>query len=402
MRQLQFIENPRIDRQSDRVALEAWLGPVIFSSADCREARKVISGWPDYAAMPLHRLTGAAAGTGVGEVLYKDESGRFGLKSFKALGGAYAVYNLLADAVERQIGVRPTASDLMTGRYRDLTATFTVASATAGNHGRSVAWGARMFGCRAVIFIHRGVGPSRADAIASFGARIVRVDGDYDHSVRTAAAEAGSNGWTIVSDTSYPGYTEIPRWVMCGYTVMMSEIVDQCGGRPPTHIFVPAGVGGLAAAVAAFSALTFGAERPRLIVVEPEKADCLFQSALAGEPTVAKGGLGSVLLGLDCAEVSLIAWEVLDRLADAFLLLPDEAAISAMRELNRTPADGRTIVAGECSGAGLAVVHLAGASADLRVALGLDERSRVLVFGTEGDTDPQARLALLAEPAALA
>jgi diaminopropionate ammonia-lyase len=389
------LHNPRVDRVADHAALARWLNETIFSLADCAAARATIAAWPGYERTPLLRLGPLAAELGLAEIAYKDESGRFGLGSFKALGGAFAVHSLLADAVERRKGLRPTSAELARGDHADVARELTVASATAGNHGRSVAWGARMVGCRAMIYIHSGVGEARAAAIAGFGATVVRVDGDYDESVLAAASAAAANGWTVVSDTSYRGYVEIPRRVMTGYTVMMDELLDQLIGAPPTHILLQAGVGGLAAAAAAYLALRLGRERPRIIIVEPERADCLYQSARNACPTLASGGLGSFMLGLDCAQVSLVAWQVLDRLADDFVLVSEDEALLAMRRLNQL--DG--IVAGECAGSGLAVLEHARREPALARALGLDDRSRVLLIGTEGATDPDAYAALMAEPA---
>jgi len=381
--------NPRLDRRTREAALADWLEATLFSSEDCAAAAETIAAWPDYRPTPLLHLDELAARLGVGDIAYKDESGRFGLGSFKALGGAFAVYGLLADEVERRRGVRPTSAELARGDHADICGTLTIASATAGNHGRSLAWGAQMFGCKARIFVHSGVSDTRAEAIAAFGAKVVRTEGDYDESVRTAAAAALANGWTVVSDTSYAGYMEIPRRVMLGYSVIATELFDQFAGQPfPTHVLLPAGVGGLAAALAASLALRFGRDRPRIIVVEPEKADCLYQSAVHGRPTLASGGLGSFMLGLDCAQVSLIAWNVLDRLADDFVLISETDALRSMRQLNGV-AD---IVAGECAGAGLAV--LAADRAHLE-ALGLTPASRVLLIGTEGATDPAASERLL-------
>ena len=383
--------NPRVDRLSEPESLRDWIGETLFSLDDCAKARDVIQSWPGHAPTPLRRLRSLAAATGVAEILYKDESGRFGLGSFKALGGAFAVYTLLADAIEARTGERPTSDHLARGEYSDITGAFTVASATAGNHGRSVAWGARMFGCPAVIYVHQGVGATRIDAIERFGAKVVRVDGDYDESVRVAAADAADRGWTIVSDTSYPGYSDIPRRVMCGYTVLVAEILDELApARLPTHVLLPAGVGGLAASVAAYLALRLGHDRPHVLVVEPELADCLYQSARLGRPAPASGGLGSFMLGLDCAEVSLVAWEILDRLADDFVLISEAEALASMRQLNQPD-----LVAGECAGAGLAVLDAAARGADLRASIGLDSTSSVLLIGTEGATDPEAHRRLL-------
>lgn len=384
--------NPSANQADNYVELERWLTDTMFSRADCMEASGIISNWPGYTPTPLRRLHQLAAETGVGEIFYKDEADRFGLGSFKALGGAFAVYWLLADEIERRTGERPTPAMLAAGAHSDIARNFTIASATAGNHGRSIAWGARVFGCAAVIFVGESVGESRVNAISNFGARIVRVAGDYDASVQVAAETAEARGWTVVSDTSYPGYTEIPRRVMLGYTVMLAEILDDLNDEEmPTHVIVPAGVGGLAAAAAAYFALRLGERRPRFIVVEPELSDCLFQSARSGRPAHSSGPLGSVMLGLDCGNVSLIAFEVLNRLADAFVLIPDETGIESMRRLNRENG----IVAGECAGAGLAVLDLLKTETRFRAAIGLDLNSRVLLIGTEGATDPEVYCRLL-------
>lgn len=387
-----LLANPRVDRKTALPELADWIGSRIFSLEECIAANSVIAGWAGYQPTPLRRLDTMAEDEGVAEILYKDESGRFGLGSFKALGGAFAVYMLLADEVERRTGNRPTSAMLARGDHADIARRLTVAAATAGNHGRSIAWGASMFGCPAMIYVHSGVGDARIDAIARYGATVIRIDGDYDDSVHAAAAAAAASGWTVVSDTSYPGYLEIPRRVMLGYTVMVAEIFDQLGDDPiPTHVFLPAGVGGLAAAVAAYFALRLGPNRPRIVIIEPEKADCLYQSAVHGKPSSATGGLGSFMLGLDCAEVSLIAWDILDRLADDFVLISEVGALGSMRRLNR--ADG--IVAGECAGAGLTVLDRARGEPAVRDRLVLGPDSRVLLIGTEGATDPDARGRLL-------
>ena len=204
----------------------------ILNQAGFVAAEEEISRWPGYAATPLHRLPGLAAKLGVAALHYKDECGRFGLKSFKALGGAYAVFRLLSKAVGARNGGEPVDSrQLIAGRWRDIVQAVTVTCATDGNHGRSVAWGARLFGCRCVIYVHASVSEGRCAAIAQYGAEVIRVPGNYDDSVRHAADEARRNGWTVVSDTTYEGYREIPIDVMHGYGVMAREIVRVLGKR---------------------------------------------------------------------------------------------------------------------------------------------------------------------------
>lgn len=350
-----------------------------------------IASWPGYRPSPLVALPGLAAAAGLGAIWYKDESERFGLQSFKALGGAYAVLRLLIERVKAHSGAaRVTSRDLLDGRYRDLTDQVTVTCATDGNHGRSVAWGARTFGCRSVIYIHRTVSEGRRAAIAGFGAEVVRTAGTYDDSVRRAAADAATRGWHVISDTSYSGYTDVPREVMQGYTLMAAEAIDQLSaGDLPTHLFVQGGVGGLAAAVLAQFWLRFGSDRPRFVVVEPDAAACLDASARADRPTAIEGELDTIMAGLSCGEVSLLAWQVLAKGADDFMTVPDPAAVAVMRLLADGVGGDPPLVAGESAVAGLAGALAAAIDPTLAAALDLGPESRILVFGTEGDTDPE-------------
>ena len=317
------------------------------------------------------RLPWLASSLGVGAVLLKDEGGRFGLGSFKALGGAYGVRRLLA----RQ--TQPLASIVVT-------------CATDGNHGRAVAWGAQVFGCRAVIYLHERVSAARESAIAAYGAKTVRTPGNYDDSVRQCAEDAARNGWFVVSDTTWPGYEDVPRDVMQGYTVMVGEALAQAATTEgPTHVLVQGGVGALAAAVLAQLWEKQGAARPFLIVVEPTRADCLYRSAQAGKRVAVTGALDTIMAGLACGEPSLLAWKILDRGADAFLAIEDEWAIQAMRRLAAPAAGDASVVAGESGAAGLAGLLALGASPKLFDQAGLDASSQVLVFNTEGATDPE-------------
>jgi diaminopropionate ammonia-lyase len=358
-------------------------GVTVLPAAGFRRAKREITSWNGYAATPLHDLPPVAAGAGLATVRLKDEGGRFGLGSFKALGGAYAVANCLADELARR-GVAEAAdsADLASGRYAAATAGITVTCATDGNHGRSVAWGAQRFGCRCVIFVHATVSQGRVDAIARFGADVRRVSGTYDDAVREAARTAAAEGWLVVSDTSWAGYTEVPRAVMQGYRLMADEAADQWTGSAPTHVFMQGGVGGAAAAVSVQVRARWQ-PAPLLVVVEPDHAACLLASAELGELTTVEGQLDTLMAGLACGEPSLLAWQELERAAAAFMAIPDEAAIACMRLLA-----GHGIVAGESGVAGLAGCLLAAADPASRAALGLGPDSRVLVFSTEGATDP--------------
>lgn len=358
-------------------------GTVVLSQAGFRQARAEITSWPGYAPTPLREVPWAAEVAGVASVRLKDEGGRFGLGSFKALGGAYAVARLLIAELART-GVAPHArsADLASGRLATASQTITVTCATDGNHGRSVAWGAQRFGCRCVIFVHQSVSQGRIDAIARYGAEIRRVPGTYDDAVREAARVAKAQGWFVVSDTSWPGYVQVPVDVMQGYRLMADEAADQWGGPPPSHTFVPGGVGGVAAAVSIQLRDRY-APPPELIVVEPEHAACLLASAEMGALTLVPGNLDTVMAGLACGEPSLLAWQELDRGAAAFMAVPDAAAVASLRRLAQ---DG--IVIGEFGVAGLAALLLAAADPAARAALNLTAASRVLLFGTEGATDP--------------
>ena len=361
----------------------------VLSQAGFDAAFAEISSWPGYAPAPLCALGGLARNLGLRALHYKDERGRFGLGSFKALGGAYAVANVLRQRVMAARGLSNlTSKQLLVGEFADIVREATVTCATDGNHGRSVAWGAQLFGCRCVIFVHEHVSQGRRDAIAKYGAEVRVVPGNYDDAVRHAAATAAANGWTVVSDTSYPGYRAIPLDVMHGYGVMAAEIAQQCAGEPPTHVFAQAGVGALAAAICASFWLRWGEKRPLFVVVEPTHADCVYRSLAAGEPVVVGGALDTVMAGLACGEVSELAWEILHHGANAAVALDDAWALDAVRTLAQPAAGDPPIVAGETGGTGLAALLAARDYPEIRRTLRLDAGSRVLLLGSEGDTDP--------------
>jgi len=352
----QLLRNPQIERDRPYGKQER----AILSVAAGREARATIESWPGYAPTPLLSLDAMADQTGVAAVLLKDESRRFVLESFKALGGAYAVERLARE--RRGDGL-------------------TVTCATDGNHGRAVAWGAKRAGVRAVIFVHETVSRGRVDAIAAFGAEVIRVPGTYDDAVRHCAAVAAKERWQIVSDTSWPGYDDVPRLVMQGYAVLAAEILAV---EPHfTHIFVPGGVGGLAAGVLSWLWELDGGSRPVFIVVEPDRAACLFESARRGEPVTFPGDLDTIMAGLACGEPSMLAWRIVGPGADAFMTVTDEAVATLMREL----AD-LGIVSGESGAAAIAGFRHAVSDPEMREMLCLGPRSRVVCLSTEGATDP--------------
>jgi diaminopropionate ammonia-lyase len=357
----------------------------VLSLAAHRRARDEIGSWPGYAPTPLVMLDALASSLRVASVAYKDEGERFGLGSFKALGGAYAVLCALRDrsaAAHTEIGSGLASSPVgLPG--------ITVAAATDGNHGRSVAWGARLFGCKCIIYLHEHVSMEREREIAKFGAEIVRGPGQYDESVRRCAADAAERNWVLVADTSDDPAAAVPALVMQGYTLIAQEILDAAGGTLPTHVFVQAGVGGLAAALAAHFWETLGPDRPRLVVVEPERADCVFRAVASGRPVPIEGDTDTFMACLAAGEVSAPAWVVLRTSIDDVLALPDSAAVETMRFL-ADPLDGDPpLVAGESGCAAMAGLLAAAADERLRTALHLDDRSRVVVIGSESDTDAE-------------
>jgi diaminopropionate ammonia-lyase len=361
-------------------------------------AERFLHACPRHAPTPLVALPGLAARLGTASVVVKDEGRRLGLGSFKALGGAYAVMSLVLAQAERKLGRALAPVDLAAPEVRAIAASMTVTSATDGNHGRSVAAGAKIAGCACVIFIHGGVSEARAAAIARFGADVRRSAGSYDDSVRESAAR---EGWTVVSDTSWEGYEDIPLTVMQGYAVMAGEALDAMAD-PPTHVFLQAGVGGLAAAVAQHLASRLGPQRPVVTVVEPARAACLFESAKAGRVTEIPHGEATVMAMLECCAPSPIAFEVLRPLASGYVTLDEHEAVAAMKRLAFPEPGDHAIVAGESGCTGLAGLMQCLADPAARAALRLDGSSRVLLINSEGATDPDLYEALVgASPASI-
>ena len=369
---MSFLLNPNVDRVRSYGDAER----AVISLAEYERAAAEIRGWPDHGPSPLHSLPALARDLGVRELWLKDESERFNLGSFKALGGAYGVLRVL----ERELGED----------HHTLSHTVTVTSATDGNHGRSVAWGAKTHGCECVIYLPEHVTKRRMTEIAAFGARTVRVQGTYDEAVALADEDARRNGWHVVSDTSYEGYRQVPCWVMQGYSVMVDEILEQMpDGDRLTHVFLQGGVGGLAATVCGHLWELDGERRPILTVVEPEEADCLYQSAVAGEPTHASGSLQTVMGGLSCGKISPLAWTILGPGVDAFMTVGEEHVEPLMIRLSEGLDGDSPVVSGESGVAGLAGLEQVASEPSLRSALKLGPHARVLTIVTEGATDPE-------------
>ena len=380
-----FFANPHARRRDYDAALKS-----IMNIERGAESRRWLAHWSMLSpgATPLRALPRLAQRLSVGELWMKDESMRSSLGSFKALGAPIALLRLILRLRPNQ-GFRP--HDLLAGRHAGALKDFVVVSATDGNHGRALAAAARSMGCRCVIVLHAQVSVEREAPIAALGAEIVRITGNYDESVQEASRLASVNGWQVVSDTSYDGYEDVPRDVMQGYGIIVDELLEPVpmgGPCPYTHVVLQGGVGGMAAGVVSHFWERYGAARPSFIVVEPDQADCLLQSARRGLASRATGSVDSVMAGLACGEASPLAWRFLQPSIDVFMTVSDAAAVDAMRALARGDAGDVPIVSGESGAAGLAALTALAGDAESRRHAGLDTGSRVLLLNTEGATAP--------------
>ncbi|MBN3723900.1 diaminopropionate ammonia-lyase [Burkholderia sp. Ac-20379] len=391
-----LVVNARAERRAYPDALKA-----LMSVERAEESRNWIANWRGVSrhATPLYDLPDLAARIGVAQVRVKDESVRSELGSFKALGAPIALVRLI---MRLNADAQLDPAGLFRGAYRSRLDGFTVVSATDGNHGKGLAAAARSIGCRCVIVLHANVSVEREAAIAEQGAQIVRIAGNYDESVAEAARLAEANGWQVVSDTSYPGYEIIPRDVMQGYGAVAAEIVEATrgpGGAPAfSHVFLQGGVGGLAAGISSYFWEVFGEQRPTVVIVEPEQADCLFQSAISGVPEKATGSVDSIMAGLACGETSPLAWRFLVTGADYFMTIRDADAVVAMQILAAGSVSDIPIVSGESGAAGLAGLRALAADGALAKA-GIGSASRILVINTEGATAPAVYAELVGERA---
>ncbi|WHZ13077.1 MAG: Diaminopropionate ammonia-lyase [Burkholderiaceae bacterium] len=368
----------------------------ILNIAAGRAARARLASWPRLAQpTPAWSLPGLAASLGVGAITLKDESRRSDLGSFKLLGAPDALVQLI---LRRWPEHGWSAADLFAGRHAAALQGLVVITATDGNHGRSLAAAAQSVGVRCVIVLNAHVGPERTDAIAALGAEIVRIAGDYDESVREAARLARANGWQVVSDTSYPGYEQVPQDVMQGYGVIADELLQatpEGSACPFTHVFVQGGVGAFPAAIVSHFWERYGERRPAFVVVEPEQADCLLQSARAGRPSRASGSVESVMAGLACGEASPLAWRFLQPAVDLFVTAGDAQAEKAMRDLADGVGGDIPVVSGESGAAGLAALQDLARDAEWKSRAGLDAQSSVLLISTEGATAPSIYAAIV-------
>ena len=369
----------------------------VMSRENVKLARGFHQSFPEYTVTPLQRLKEMAGKLGVKEVFVKDESYRFGLNAFKVLGGSFAMARYIADALKMDVG----SVDYEFLKSQKLEKEFgqaTFFTATDGNHGRGVAWAARQLGQKAVVRMPKGTVDIRYQNIKKEGAEVSIEDMNYDDCVRLAAAQAAKTPrGVIVQDTAWDGYEEIPSWIMQGYGTMAMEAAEQltkAGYRRPTHVIVQAGVGSLAGAVTGFFANLFPNDPPKVIVVEADTAACLYKGAVAGDgsPRIVGGDLETIMAGLACGEPNTISWDILRNHATAFAACPDWVSAKGMRMLGAPVKGDPQVTSGESGAVGLGLLAALcedGEYERFKRAVGIDETSVVLMFSTEGDTDPE-------------
>jgi len=336
-----------------------------LSKEEMDEAYSSISNWEGYSSTPLIELRKLSKELNLNKIFYKDESKRFDLKSFKALGGAYAV-------------------EKVSGGHKDIV----VATATAGNHGRSVAWGARRLGLKCKIFISEFVSEARGQAMSDLGADVIKVKGNYENSLIECIKQSTENNWQIVQDVAWKDYMLVPKYTMAGYTIMMKEISDQIQNDKITHIILQAGVGGMAGAMIAGIA-RYLSYIPTTIVVEPDSAACVLESIRSGKIEKIDIKRESLMGGMSCGEVSLVPWEILKKSVKYCLSLPDDDIAKTMKLLGNASFSEERIIAGENSAPGVISLISSCENEQIKNQIQLNENSNILLIGCEGDTDQE-------------
>jgi diaminopropionate ammonia-lyase len=362
---------------------------------EIRKARRFHESFPQYTKTPLVNLRNLAERLGVQGIYVKDEAHRFGLNAFKVLGGSYAIGRYLGQRLGKDIS-ELSYNELTSEAVREQLGEITFVTATDGNHGRGVAWTANKLKQKSVVYMPKGSSPERLSNIVKEGAEASIVDMNYDDAVRLAAQNAKKQGWVVVQDTAWEGYEEIPTWIMQGYGTMASEALDQLrelGVEKPTHIFIQAGVGSLASAVQGYFASIYKEECPVIVVVESDMAACLFKGVDAedGAPRIVTGDMPTIMAGLACGEPNTIAWKVLRDYSNFFVACSDWVSAKGMRILGNPLKGDAPVISGESGAvtAGLvAAIMQYSDMKELRERLHLNENSKVLLFSTEGDTDP--------------
>jgi len=364
-----------------------------FSVENALKVNNFHKSFPGYQPSPLADLKSLAKALGVKGIYVKDESARFGLNAFKGLGGSYCIGKYIADRLNMDISDL-SYEKINSAEIHDKLGEITFVTATDGNHGRGIAWTANCLGHKSAVYMPKGSSLERLNNIKALGAEASITDLNYDDTVRLASKKSKENGWVLVQDTAWEGYEEIPGWIMQGYTTMAYEIIGQLKEKP-THIFLQAGVGAMAGALTGFFADYYDErEKPAIIIVEPNKADCVFRTAAAADGRMhpVTGNMDTIMAGLACGEPCTIGWNVLKTYADHFVSIPDWVAAKGMRILGNPMGEDAKVISGESGAAtlGFAAEIMQNASLDyLRNQLNLEPDSKILCISTEGDTDKE-------------
>ena len=362
-----------------------------FDRGAAANALRFHKSLPQYARTELVSLRSAAEELGVREVLLKDESTRFGLKAFKGLGGSYAVFRILCE----MLGMDPVSavfSDFMIDENRAKCSDVVFVTATDGNHGKGVAWAAKLFGCKAYVYMPAGSAEARRKAIEDAGAeKAVISDLNYDNVVQYAGQLSKENGWTLIQDTAWDGYEKIPHWIVEGYLTMGAEIIEQLDGKIPTHVFVQAGVGAMAGGMIGYFANMFSDHEPVFAVAEPSTVACLYESAKAGDGQLhsIEGDPVTIMAGLNCGTPCSITWPVIRDRAGFYISCMDEVSENAMRRLAGSSSEQERIISGESGAVTFGALMEICKDEQIRTLMGVDRDSVILLISTEGDTDPE-------------
>lgn len=375
----------------EKKSIIAFLG-----NEEVSKARMFHESFPQYSVSPLRSLDNLAEKIGLGKIYLKDESFRFGLNAFKVLGGSYAMAKYMAQKLNRDIADLGY-KDMISQEIRDQLGEVIFVTATDGNHGRGVAWTANKLKQKAIVYMPAGSSITRLENIKAEGAEAYITDMNYDDAVRFAASYAEKHNGIIVQDTAWEGYEEIPAWVMQGYGTMALEVEEQLralSAEKPTHIFIQAGVGSLAGAIQGYFVSIYGEDCPITVIVESDLADCFYRSALVGDGKAhgVGGDMQTIMAGLACGEPNSIGWEILKNYSSAFVSCPDWTAANGMRILGNPLKDDTRVISGESGAVTTGLLYEVMTNPDyekLKEYLNLNKDSRVLLFSTEGDTDPE-------------
>ncbi|MBZ2174978.1 diaminopropionate ammonia-lyase [Schnuerera sp. xch1] len=385
---IKCIQNKEARQKNNKVSVRD------FNLEETKKTKYFHESFDVYSQTPLVRLKNLSNQLGVSEILVKDESYRFGLNAFKVLGGSYAIGNLLAQKLDLSIE-DVNFEMLLSKEVKEKLGEVTFVTATDGNHGKGVAWTANQLGQKSIVYMPKGSSQHRLNRIKAEGAEASITDMNYDDAVRLATKNAQKYGWEVIQDTAWEGYEDVPKWIMQGYSTLMLESVEQMHVMKldkPTHVFVQAGVGSLAGAVQGFLTAYYGDDRPITVVVEPNKADCIYRSAKNKKRTFVTGDMDTIMAGLACGEPNTIGWEILSDYADAFISCPEYVSANGMRVLGNPLNEDDKVVSGESGSVTAGIVYSLLKDEklkDLKEQLEIDETSKILVINTEGDTDPE-------------